>query len=81
VALDGSREIGTAAFVRAPPPEPGAEAPPDDTLSLREQVEAIERSVISRALAAVSGNQSEAARRLGVSRGTLIDRMHKYGLN
>jgi DNA-binding NtrC family response regulator len=81
VALDGSREIGPEAFVRAPPPEPGAEAPPDDTLSLREQVEAIERSVIVRALAAVSGNQSVAARKLGVSRGTLIDRMHKYGLS
>jgi DNA-binding NtrC family response regulator len=49
-------------------------------LSLREQVEALERGLITRTLAAVAGNQSEAARRLGLSRGSLIDRMHKYGL-
>ena len=49
-------------------------------LSLREQVGALERGVITRTLAAQSGNQSEAARRLGLSRGALIDRMRKYGL-
>jgi two-component system response regulator AtoC len=80
VALTGGREIGLEAFVRDGTPEPGAETAPDGTRSLREEVEAIERSVIVRALAAVAGNQSEAARRLGVSRGTLIDRLHKYGL-
>ena len=31
-------------------------------------------------IAQSSGNQSEAARRLGVSRVTLIDKMKKYGL-
>jgi two-component system response regulator AtoC len=31
-------------------------------------------------LTATSGNQSEAARRLGVSRTALIDRLKKYGL-
>jgi DNA-binding protein Fis len=29
---------------------------------------------------ATGGNQSEAARRLGVSRVTLIDKLKKYGL-
>jgi transcriptional regulator with GAF, ATPase, and Fis domain len=48
--------------------------------SLREQVEAFERGIISRALEGCGGNQSEAARRLGVSRVTLIDKMKKYGL-
>ena len=48
--------------------------------SLREQVEAFERGIISRALDAVGGNQSEAARRLHISRVTLIDKMKKYGL-
>jgi len=56
-------------------PGDGAHGP-----SLREQVEAFERGVISRALDASAGNQSEAARRLGVSRVTLIDKLKKYGL-
>jgi two-component system response regulator AtoC len=49
--------------------------------SLKEQVEAFERGLVARALDATGGNQSEAARRLGVSRVTLIDKMKKYGLN
>ncbi|MGE0871794.1 MAG: sigma-54-dependent transcriptional regulator [Kofleriaceae bacterium] len=49
--------------------------------SLKEQVEAFERGLVARALDAAGGNQSEAARRLGVSRVTLIDKMKKYGLN
>jgi len=48
--------------------------------SLKEQVEAFERGLVARALDATAGNQSEAARRLGVSRVTLIDKMKKYGL-
>ncbi len=48
--------------------------------SLKEQVEAFERGVIARTLAAAGGNQSEAARRLGTSRVTLIDKLKKYGL-
>jgi two-component system response regulator AtoC len=48
--------------------------------SLRDQVEAFERGVITRVLDAAGGNQSEAARRLGVSRVTLIDKLKKYGL-
>jgi DNA-binding NtrC family response regulator len=49
--------------------------------SLKEQVEAFERGLVARALESTGGNQSEAARRLGVSRVTLIDKMKKYGLN
>src|SRR2546421_4300113 len=81
VALSGGGEIGLGAFAGASPAaaEPGAEPSPDGTLSLREQVEALERTVISRTLASVAGNQSEAARRLGLSRGSLIDRLKKYG--
>ena len=54
--------------------------PLDGSLSLKEQVEAYERGLIRRALEAVGGNQSEAARRLGVNRVTLIDKIHKYEL-
>ncbi|MDB4963933.1 MAG: two component, sigma54 specific, transcriptional regulator, Fis family protein [Myxococcales bacterium] len=49
--------------------------------SLKEQVEAFERGLVARALDGTGGNQSEAARRLGVSRVTLIDKMKKYNLN
>ncbi len=82
VALGNPGEIGVQAFPATPAQavEPGAPLPPDGTLTLREQVEALERSVIARTLTAVSGNQSEAARRLGLSRGALIDRMKKYGM-
>ena len=81
VALGGGGEIGVQALTgtafRAT--ESDAETLLDGTLSLREQIDALERSVIARTLAAVSGNQSEAARRLGLSRGSLIDRLKKYG--
>jgi two-component system response regulator AtoC len=62
--------------------ESEVEAPGDPTNgpSLREQVEAFERGVIARTLEGAGGNQSEAARRLGVSRVTLIDKLKKYGL-
>ncbi len=49
--------------------------------SLKEQVEAFERGLVARSLDSTGGNQSEAARRLGVSRVTLIDKMKKYGLS
>ncbi|CAN5667634.1 sigma-54 dependent transcriptional regulator [soil metagenome] len=58
--------------------------PPPDARngpSLKEQVEAFERGLVGRALDSTGGNQSEAARRLGVSRVTLIDKMKKYALN
>jgi DNA-binding NtrC family response regulator len=60
-----------------------ADPPPDarNGPSLKEQVEAFERGLVGRALDATGGNQSEAARRLGVSRVTLIDKMKKYALN
>jgi DNA-binding NtrC family response regulator len=59
------------------PEEPAADGAP----SLREQVEAFERNLIAGALSRAKGNQSEAARRLGTSRPTLIDKIKKYGLN
>src|SRR2546425_144651 len=83
VALHGGNgEIGAEA-ITAPAVSNSAEQATEPTidasLSLREQVEALERSVITRTLAAGSGNQSEAARRLGLSRSSFIDRLKKYG--
>jgi len=49
---------------------------PDSGLSL----EAVERALLVRALEKAGGNQSAAARLLGVSRDTLRYRMEKFGL-
>ena len=71
--------IPNPALESPPPPAPSQSG--KEALTLREQVEALERGVISRTLTTVGGNQSEAARRLGLSRGALIDRMRKYALH
>jgi two-component system response regulator AtoC len=47
---------------------------------LRGRVEAFERALIAEAFEAAGKNQSETARRLGVSRPALIEKLHKYGL-
>ncbi len=88
VAMSGGSEVGLEAFAEAgsvepAPPAPGAAeaaAPTDGSLSLREQIDALERSVIARTMTAVRGNQSEAARRLGISRNTLVERLRRYGI-
>ena len=49
-----------------------------DGPSFREQMEAFERNLLTKALAATGNNQSEAARRLGLNRATLYDRLKKY---
>jgi two-component system response regulator AtoC len=55
--------------------------PSDDTDgSLRQRVEHFERALIERALQDASGNQSEAARALGTTRTTLLDKMKRLGL-
>jgi two-component system response regulator AtoC len=83
LALSAGGPIGLEALV-AQPVVPAAcasaEAPPEDTPTLREQIEAVERNLIGQMMAAVGGNQSEAARRLGLNRGSLIERLRKYGL-
>ena len=52
---------------------------PDGTINFREYLERVERNLIGRAMTAAFGNQSEAARRLGLSRGSLLERLRKYG--
>jgi two-component system response regulator AtoC len=94
VALSGSGELGpealaepaTAAVDAAPPPAGEEPAPrradgdvaADGNHTLRQQLEALERSVIAKTMTAVGGNQSEAARRLGISRNTLTERLRRY---
>ena len=83
VALHGGNgEIPSDVFKVASSASADRDAEPDAsaTSDLHGQLDAVERSIIARTLAAVSGNQSEAARRLGVSRTALIVRLKKYGL-
>ena len=84
LALSSGGELGASALTCLGPPPATASGveglPPGDTLTLREQVDALERNLVMRTLSATSGNQSEAARRLGISRSALIDRINKYGL-
>jgi DNA-binding NtrC family response regulator len=85
---DYQNAIGDAPVASSSGPLPVAEEAPDEVPvpdarngpTLKEQVEAFERGLVARTLDATGGNQSEAARRLGVSRVTLIDKMKKYGL-
>jgi DNA-binding NtrC family response regulator len=51
-----------------------------EPLTLKERVQAYERGLVVEALRAAGGNRSEAARRLGVSRVTLHDKLRRYGL-
>lgn len=46
----------------------------------RERMAAYERALLESTLAASGGNQSEAARRLGLTRVTLIDKLKRHGL-
>ena len=49
-------------------------------LGLKERLAGFERGLVSAELTRCQSNQSEAARRLGISRPALIDKLKKYGL-
>jgi two-component system, NtrC family, response regulator AtoC len=59
---------------------PTAAGDPGPGHPLRARVEAFERALIAESFEAAGRNQSETARRLGVSRPALIEKLHKYGL-
>ena len=86
VALATSNLIGPEAFELSQSPAVAGATPPSSPPpagsgpSFREQMEAFERNLLVNALAATQNNQSEAARRLGMTRATLYDRLKKYGL-
>jgi two-component system NtrC family response regulator len=58
----------------------GSSDDPADTLNLRQVREHAERNAVLRVLGRVNGNLSKAADMLGVSRPTLYDLMHRFGL-
>ena len=56
------------------------DADPGPSHPLRMRVESFERAIIRQEFDAANKNQSETARRLGVSRPALIEKLHKYEL-
>ena len=75
LALSAGGPLGVEALDGSAKPRAAASGAP-----LREQLAAFERELLARTLAAAGGNQSEAARRLGLTRVTLIDRLKRHGL-
>jgi DNA-binding NtrC family response regulator len=49
-------------------------------MTLKARVDAFERGLVMEALRASGNNRTEAARKLGISRVTLHDKLHKHGL-
>jgi DNA-binding NtrC family response regulator len=54
------------------------ESPSRSARGLRDELEALERQRILDALERCGGNQTQAARLLGISRGTLLSRLNQY---
>ena len=77
IVLADGREIGLPDLPE-PIRRPAAAAPPVG--AIREQIADLEQRRIEEALAAEGGNQTRAAKRLGLSRRTLIYKLEKYGL-
>ncbi|MDB4932920.1 MAG: Response regulator of zinc sigma-54-dependent two-component system [Myxococcaceae bacterium] len=67
--LLGSRDAGA-----------GGPSTAEDPSAFRAKIEETERRAIVTALTGAGGNQSQAARELGISRRCLITRMERYGL-
>ncbi|MBI2395963.1 MAG: sigma-54-dependent Fis family transcriptional regulator [Deltaproteobacteria bacterium] len=61
-------------------PVPRPTVPPTTDNALKSGVELIERDLIVRALEQCAGNQTHAARLLGISRRTLVSRLEQYNL-
>jgi len=53
---------------------------PGPNFPLRARVETFEREIIAEQFASAKNNQSETARRLGISRPALVEKLHKYQL-
>jgi DNA-binding NtrC family response regulator len=85
-ALERALVLATDAITAADLPERLHDAshrirpPTPSGADVRGQLAEVERAAIVAALEADSGNQTRAARRLGLSRRALIYKMEKYGL-
>jgi two-component system response regulator AtoC len=79
-ALIADDEIGEEHLQLVPAAGEGAPAPAASGGSLHADVESLERRRIVEALEACGGNQTRAAQKLGISRGTLLSRLKQYGI-
>jgi DNA-binding NtrC family response regulator len=59
----------------------GTPAPKSVDATIRERLAAFERRSIEEALGAVGGNRTHAARLLGISRGALLNKIAKHGID
>jgi len=85
LSIDGELDLSqlpgqTAGGARPTAPPSDTDDPKAHGLSLKQRVEAYERGQIVTALEATGGNRRETALRLGLSRATLHDKLHRYGL-
>ena len=78
VALSHEGELDPSLL--PPGGEPGKERGEEPAMTLKARVDAFERGLVVEALRAAGGNRTEAARKLGISRVTLHDKLHKHGL-
>ena len=78
---DGAIEVAhLSAQVAAATPPPAAKPPRGRELQLKPQVEALERALVEEALRRTAGNQTAAARLLGLSRFGLQKKLRRYGI-
>jgi transcriptional regulator with PAS, ATPase and Fis domain len=75
VVLSDGQEIGVAHL-----PEQLSTGSPPASSPIKARMESVEQRTIEDALAAENGNQTRAARRLGISRRTLVYKLEKYQL-
>jgi two-component system, NtrC family, response regulator AtoC len=71
------QEAAVASFAAPSDADPYATAPRG---LLRGEIETLERQQILDALARCGGNQTQAAKLLGIARGTLVSRLNDYGV-
>ena len=72
--------FGIDAFAAARPTAPPTAPLPSHPASLRDSVGEVERARIVAALKETGGNQTRAAKLLGISRRSLLDRLDAYGI-
>ncbi|MFO0559817.1 MAG: sigma-54 dependent transcriptional regulator [Polyangiales bacterium] len=80
LALSDGDSVGLEALSRLSAEPRARAALGEPEAPLRDRVQSFERDAIERALSECSGNQSEAARKLGITRASLIDKCKRYGV-